>query len=121
MSYLLKSLENEYLKEDVPEIRIGDIVKVHNRIVEGRNERVQVFQGTVIAIKGEGPEPGSNFPNWAGQLAEVVLLGNVALRVHLREILTRKRLDWDPKKMRFPNLPEADEYLHTQYRKGWSL
>ena len=55
MSYLLKSLENENLKEDVPEIRIGDIVKVHNRIVEGRNERVQVFQGTVIAIKGSGP------------------------------------------------------------------
>ena len=55
MSYLLKSLENEYLKEDVPEVRIGDIVKVHNRIVEGRNERIQVYQGTVIAIKGEGP------------------------------------------------------------------
>ena len=55
MSYLLKSLENEYLKEDVPEIRIGDIVKVHNRIVEGRNERVQIYQGTVIAMKGSGP------------------------------------------------------------------
>jgi len=55
MSYLLKSLENEYLKEDAPEIRAGDIVKVHNRIVEGRNERIQVYQGTVIAIKGAGP------------------------------------------------------------------
>ncbi|HID34439.1 MAG TPA: 50S ribosomal protein L19 [Anaerolineae bacterium] len=55
MSYLIQSLENEYLKDDVPEIRIGDIVRVHNRIVEGRNERIQVFQGTVIAMKGEGP------------------------------------------------------------------
>jgi large subunit ribosomal protein L19 len=55
MNYLIKSLESEHLKEDVPEIRIGDIVKVHNRIVEGRNERIQVFQGTVIAMKGEGP------------------------------------------------------------------
>ena len=52
MSYLLKSLENEYLKEDVPEISVGDIV---NLIVEGKNERVQVYQGTVIAIKGAGP------------------------------------------------------------------
>ncbi len=55
MTYLIKSLESEYVKEDVPDIRVGDIVKVHNRIVEGRNERIQVFQGTVIAIKGEGP------------------------------------------------------------------
>ena len=55
MSYLLQSLEDQQLKEDVPEIRIGDIVKVHNRIVEGKNERVQVYQGTIIAIKGKGP------------------------------------------------------------------
>ena len=55
MSYLLKSLEDQQLKSEVPEIRIGDIVKVHNRIVEGKNERVQVFQGTIIAIKGKGP------------------------------------------------------------------
>ncbi|RME90410.1 MAG: gfo/Idh/MocA family oxidoreductase [Verrucomicrobia bacterium] len=75
----------------------------------------------LLAIKGEGPEPGSNFPNWAGQLAEVVLLGNVALRVHLRELLTRRPLRWDPVNFRFPNFPEADEFLHRQYREGWSL
>ena len=55
MSYLLKSLEDQNLKADAPEIGIGDIVKVHNRIVEGKNERVQVFQGTIIAMKGQGP------------------------------------------------------------------
>ena len=55
MSYLLKSLEDQQLKEDAPAVRIGDVVKVHNRIVEGKNERVQVFQGTIIAQKGEGP------------------------------------------------------------------
>ncbi|RME80769.1 MAG: 50S ribosomal protein L19 [Caldilineae bacterium] len=55
MSYLIQSLENEHVKEELPEIRIGDIVKVHNRIVEGKSERTQVFQGTVIAIKGQGP------------------------------------------------------------------
>lgn len=54
MSYLLKSLEEDYRKEDVPQVGIGDIVKVHNRIVEGRNERVQIYQGTVIALKGSG-------------------------------------------------------------------
>lgn len=55
MSYLLQSLEDQQLKENPPEISIGDIVKVHNRIVEGKNERVQVFQGTVIARNGKGP------------------------------------------------------------------
>ena len=55
MSYLLKSLEDQQLKTEVPELRIGDIVKVHNRIVEGKNERVQVFQGTIISIQGKGP------------------------------------------------------------------
>ncbi len=55
MSYLLKSLEDQQLKENPPEIQIGDIVKVHNRIVEGKNERVQVFQGTVIAKNSSGP------------------------------------------------------------------
>jgi len=55
MSYLLKSLEDQQLKSEAPEIHAGDIVKVHNRIVEGKNERVQIFQGTIIAIKGKGP------------------------------------------------------------------
>lgn len=77
-------------------------------------------QEWINACKG-GEEPGSNFPNWAAPLAEVVLLGNVALRVHLRELLTRRKLLWDPANLRFPNMPEADEYLHRQYRAGWTL
>ena len=55
MSYLLKSLEDQQLKETVPDLHVGDIVKVHNRIVEGSTERVQVFQGTIIAMKRAGP------------------------------------------------------------------
>ncbi len=49
---LLKSVEN--LKEDLPDILVGDTVKAHVRIVEGKNERVQVFQGVVIAKGGSG-------------------------------------------------------------------
>jgi len=75
----------------------------------------------ILACKGQYAQPGSNFPYWAGPLAEVVLLGNVALQVELRELLTRKRLKWDAVGFRFPNLPEADPFLHTSYRKGWSL
>ncbi|NOX60482.1 MAG: 50S ribosomal protein L19 [Chloroflexi bacterium] len=55
MSYILQSLADQQLKEEVPTLYVGDIVRVHNRIVEGKNERVQVFQGTIIAMKKAGP------------------------------------------------------------------
>lgn len=49
---LLQSVEQ--LKEERPEVQPGDTVNVHLRIVEGARERIQVFQGVVIAIKGGG-------------------------------------------------------------------
>ncbi len=51
---LIKTLTNEQLKQDVPALNIGDSVRVHNRIKEGSRERVQVFEGTIIAKKGGG-------------------------------------------------------------------
>ena len=53
MSQLMKHLE-EPANEHLPEIRSGDQVRVHVRIVEGNRERVQVFPGTVIRIRGGG-------------------------------------------------------------------
>ena len=47
-------IEETGLKDEVPEFEIGDQVDVHQRILEGEKERVQVFSGTVIARKGEG-------------------------------------------------------------------
>lgn len=41
-------------KQEIPEFRIGDTVRVHTKIVEGENERIQVFSGIVIARKGSG-------------------------------------------------------------------
>ena len=50
----IKAIESEQLKQNTGEFRIGDTVKVHYRIVEGKTERVQVFEGIVIAMKREG-------------------------------------------------------------------
>lgn len=47
-----QSIENQ--KDERPGIRSGDTVNVHLRIVEGSRERIQVFQGVVIGIKGDG-------------------------------------------------------------------
>ena len=71
------------------------------------------YREWIEACKG-GKPAGSNFVDHAAQLAEVVLLGNIAIR-------TRKRLEWDPVNMRFPNAPEADAFISPPYREGWTL
>ena len=54
MSRLIEELEQDYLKSDVPEFRVGDTVRVHARVREGTRARVQVFEGTVIRRRGGG-------------------------------------------------------------------
>ena len=47
-------VEQDQLRTDVPEFAAGDTVKVHVKVTEGNRERVQVFEGVVIAIRGSG-------------------------------------------------------------------
>ena len=51
---MIQAFTNEQLKKEVPVIRIGDTIRVHNRIKEGARERIQLFEGTVIAKHGGG-------------------------------------------------------------------
>ena len=51
---IVKAITAEQIRTDLPEVLIGDTVKVHNKIIEGTRERIQIFEGTVIAIKGSG-------------------------------------------------------------------
>ena len=51
---LIKAFTNEQLKESVPQFNIGDTVKVYVRITEGEKQRIQLFEGTVIARHGGG-------------------------------------------------------------------
>ena len=51
---LLKAFTNEQLKTEVPGLNVGDTVKVHNKIKEGNRERIQIFEGTIIAKHGGG-------------------------------------------------------------------
>ena len=50
----LKLIAEGCIKEANPAIRVGDVVKVHVKIREGERERIQVFEGTIIAVKGSG-------------------------------------------------------------------
>ena len=51
---MIQAFTNEQLKKDVPSVNIGDTIRVHNRIKEGSRERIQLFEGTVIAKHGGG-------------------------------------------------------------------
>ena len=51
---ILKSIEHEQLKNKIPELRIGNTVRVHVRIKEGNKERIQVFEGIIIKKQGGG-------------------------------------------------------------------
>ncbi|MBI3129920.1 MAG: 50S ribosomal protein L19 [Acidobacteria bacterium] len=51
---IIDKLEQSLLRKDLPKIGPGDTVKVHVKVREGEKERIQIFQGTVIGIKGGG-------------------------------------------------------------------
>ena len=58
---------------------------------------------------------------FAGRLTEAVMLGNIALRVDLREQLSRQILVWDAAARQFSNLSQANAFLKKPYRPGWSI
>jgi predicted dehydrogenase len=61
-----------------------------------------------------GGKPATSNFDYAGPLSEMVLLGNLAIR-------SGKRIEWDSKNMLVTNLPEAQQYVRREYRKGWTL
>ena len=54
MANLIDAIEREQLKADIPAFRPGDTVQVYVKVVEGSRERIQMFEGVVIKIKGGG-------------------------------------------------------------------
>jgi hypothetical protein len=69
-------------------------------------------QNWIDACKG-GEHAGAHF-DYAGPLTEIILLGNLSIR-------TGKKLEWDGPAMKCTNVPEANAFVHTQYREGWAL
>jgi large subunit ribosomal protein L19 len=51
---LVRAVEEGQLREDRPDLQPGDTVRVHLKVVEGNRERIQVFEGTVIRLRGDG-------------------------------------------------------------------
>lgn len=53
LSPLVRAVEEAQLRDDRPELESGDTVRVHLKVVEGTRERIQVFEGTVIRLRGD--------------------------------------------------------------------
>ncbi len=70
----------------------------------------------VNSITGDyKPGTMSNF-SYAGRLTETILIGNLALRVE-----EGQRIEWDAEKLMSPNIESVNQYVHREYREGWSL
>lgn len=54
MNELVRQVGEEQLRDDIPDFRSGDTVRVHVKVVEGQRERIQVFEGVVIKRRGGG-------------------------------------------------------------------
>ncbi|MGB6219988.1 Gfo/Idh/MocA family protein [Haloferula sp.] len=82
------------------------IERVYPRVIGGPTQEL------CQAVRGDGPAPVSNFVDHAGPLTEMVLVGNLAVRLG-------KKIDWDSDQMKARGLPEVDAYLKRKYRAGW--
>ncbi len=69
----------------------------------------------------KGGEPARSNFDWAGPLTEVVLLGNIALKMERQLYEKGLKLHYDGPNMKVTNLPEANKYIRDEYREGWSL
>ena len=59
---LVEKITKSQIRTDLPEFRVGDTIKVNVKIIEGKRERIQAFEGIVIAIKGS--DVSKNFTVW---------------------------------------------------------
>jgi predicted dehydrogenase len=93
----------------IPESRMKEIGKPP-QLLERSPGHIEEW---VLASRGEKPLdfPKSSF-SYAGPFSEMILLGNVALRVG-------RRIEWDGPNMQVTNLPEANQYINKEYRQGW--
>jgi hypothetical protein len=97
----------------MPELLPGVLLEEAKSVPKAMPRSPGHYEEWLLACKG-GPRPVSNF-DYAGPLTEIVLLGVLALRA------PGARLEWDSANLKVKNAPEVNQYIHTEYRKGYLL
>ncbi|MDH7513306.1 MAG: Gfo/Idh/MocA family oxidoreductase [Clostridiales bacterium] len=98
-----------------PRLVPEDLMRSYKRPAKTIPRSPGIHEEWVAAIKA-GKKSTTDF-EYSGRLTEVMLLANIAIRMQEAKTV----LEWDGEKMEFTNLPEANKFLHKEYRAGWSL
>jgi predicted dehydrogenase len=97
----------------MPELLPGDLREAALQVPKAMQRSPGHYEEWLLACKG-GAKPVSNF-EYSGPMTETVLLGVLALRA------PGTRLKWDSEALQVKNAPDVNQYVHTDYRPGWSL
>ncbi len=98
-----------------PRLVPEDLMRSYKRPAKTIPRSPGIHEEWVAAIKA-GKKSTTDF-EYSGRLTEVMLLANIAVRMQEAKTV----LEWDGEKMEFTNLPEANKFLHKEYRADWSL
>jgi len=97
----------------MPELLPADLHKQAREVPKTLERSPGHYEEWVQACRG-GKRPTASF-DYSGPLTETVLLGVLSLRA------PGTRLEWDSENLKVKNAPELNRFVHTEYRKGWSL
>ncbi len=97
----------------MPQLLPGDLHQKAISVPKTMERSPGHYEEFYLACKG-GKRPVANF-DYSGPLTETVLLGVLSMRA------PGTRLEWDSENLKVKNVPEVNKYIHTDYRKGWSL
>ena len=92
---LIESLTSQYMKPELPKVNVGDTVRVHVKIKEGSRERVQAFEGTVIAKKHGG-------------IAETITVRRISYGVGCEKVFP----------LHAPNIVDVETVRHGKVRRA---
>ncbi len=92
---ILSAVTKEQLRDDLPQLRIGDMLKVHIKVKEGSRERIQIFEGTLIAKKNGG-------------IATTITVRRIASGVGVEKIFP----------LHSPNIHKIDVVRHGKIRRS---
>jgi large subunit ribosomal protein L19 len=88
----LDQVENAYLRQNVPDFKSGDTLRVHVRVVEGDKHRIQIFQGVVIARRGGGTRETFTVRKMSGSVGVERIFPMCSPNVDKIEVIRRGRV-----------------------------
>ena len=88
----LMQVENPYLRQNVPDFKSGDTLRVHVRVVEGDKHRIQIFQGVVIARRGGGTREMFTVRKMSGSVGVERIFPMCSPNVDKIEVIRRGRV-----------------------------